>query len=72
MSSEIEVIPGAISEILASVSETGLLTLADRYGLMAAAFDDSLDEEERRAINRVLRAVQRGKVKVAQDLSNLG
>lgn len=72
MSSEIEVIPGAISEILASVSETGLLTLADRYGLMAAAFDDSLDEEERRAINRVLRAVQRGKVKVAEDLSNLG
>jgi hypothetical protein len=66
---QIQLIPGAISEILASVSETGILTLADRYGLMAAALDESLDEEERGCVNRLLRSVLKGRVTVAADLS---
>jgi hypothetical protein len=66
---QIQLIPGAISEILASVSETGILTLADRYGLMAAALDESLDEEERGCVNRLLRSVLKGRVTLVTDLS---
>ncbi|MBD1905444.1 hypothetical protein NDI37_27050 [Funiculus sociatus GB2-A5] len=66
---QIQLIPGAISEILASVSETGILTLADRYGLMAAALDESLDEEERGCVNRLLRSVLKGRIRVVADLS---
>ena len=66
---QIQLLPGAISEILASVTETGILTLADRYGLMAAALDESLDEEERGCVNRLLRSVLKGRVRVVADLS---
>lgn len=62
---QLQLIPGAIAEMLASVSDTGMLTLNDRYGLLAATLDDSLSEEERRAVNRLLRAVLRGKVKIS-------
>ncbi len=65
----IQLIPGAISEILASVSDTGSLTLADRYGLMAAVLDDSLDEQDRYSLNRLLRYVLKGKVKIVNELS---
>jgi hypothetical protein len=61
----LELIPGAINEMLATVSDTGKLTLADRYGLMAAIFDETLAEDERRSINRLLRAVVKGKVEIA-------
>jgi hypothetical protein len=36
MFNPVQLLPGAISEILASVAETGILTLSDRYGLLAA------------------------------------
>ncbi|GAB4155511.1 MAG: hypothetical protein Fur0046_35440 [Cyanobacteria bacterium J069] len=62
-------LPGAIAELFAQVSVTGVLTLADRYGLLAAILEDSLTEDERRAINRVLRAVCRGDVHVVDELS---
>ena len=65
----VQLLPGAISEILASVTDTGVLTLADRYGLMAATFDDSLNDEDRGCVNRLLRAVLRGRVKVVNELS---
>ncbi len=65
----VQLIPGSISEILVSANETGTITLADRYGLMAASLDDSLEEDERRSVNRLLRAVMRGKIKVSQELS---
>lgn len=67
--SPLQLIPGAISEILASSSETGTLTLADRYGLLAAILDESLAEEERYAVNRLLFAVRRGRVRVVNELS---
>ncbi|NJL02906.1 MAG: hypothetical protein HC910_20935 [Spirulinaceae cyanobacterium SM2_1_0] len=60
MLGKLQILPGAVAEILANSSETGTLTLADRYGLMAAIADESLEEDERRAINRLLRRVQRG------------
>ncbi|MEM9542097.1 MAG: hypothetical protein AAGA60_21695 [Cyanobacteria bacterium P01_E01_bin.42] len=55
----------AISEIFASATDTGILTLRDRYSLLAASLDERLAEDERRAINRLLRAVRRGKIQVA-------
>ncbi|MFW6358037.1 MAG: hypothetical protein ACOC0N_02295, partial [Chroococcales cyanobacterium] len=64
-----QLIPGAISAILASASETGALTLADRYGLMAASMDESLNEEESRAVSRLLRAVVKGRIRVINELS---
>ncbi|MDY6937843.1 MAG: hypothetical protein SWY16_09265 [Cyanobacteriota bacterium] len=64
MSTHVELLPGAISEIFASASESGYLTLCDRYGLMVAAMDENLDEDERRAIDRLLRAIDRGRVKI--------
>ena len=65
---QLQLVPGAISEILASVTDTGVLTLTDRYGLMAAILDESLNEEERRAVNRLLRSVLRGKVKIINKI----
>ena len=43
---QVQLIPGAISAILASVTDTGTLTLSDRYGLLAATLDENLDECE--------------------------
>lgn len=65
----IQLIPGAISEILASVSDTGNLTIADRYGLMAAVLDESLEDEDRNSLNRLLRSVLKGRVKIVNELS---
>lgn len=62
---QMQLLPGAISAILASVSETGTLTLTDRYGLMAAILEDSLEEEDVRSCNRLLRSVIKGRVKIA-------
>jgi len=65
----IQLLPGAISEILASVRDTGVLTLGDRYGLMAATLDESLNDEDRCATNRLLRSVVKGRVKYINALS---
>ena len=59
--------PGAISEIFASATETGILTLSDRYGLLAASLDENLEEDERRAVNRILRAIRRGKIQMVAE-----
>ena len=65
----VQLLPGAIYEILASATETGALTLADRYGLMAATFDESLNVDDRGCVNRLLRAVLKGRVKLVNELS---
>jgi hypothetical protein len=64
-------IPSAVSELFAQVTRTRQVTLADRFGLMAAAFDESLTAEERDALNRVLRGIRRGRLQVVDELSNL-
>ncbi|MDY7016447.1 MAG: hypothetical protein SVX43_23185 [Cyanobacteriota bacterium] len=61
---QIRLLPGAISEIFRSTLKTGFLAETDRYGLLAAVLDESLNEEERRAINRLLRAVRRGQIQI--------
>ncbi len=65
MSTDVQLLPGAIGEILVSSVQTGRLTLCDRYGLMAALLDESLEEDELRAINRIVRAVARGKIAIS-------
>ena len=65
---QLQLIPGAIAEMLASTSDSGLLTINDRYGLMAAILDESLNEQEQRAVNRLLRAVLRGTIKLINKI----
>lgn len=65
MFNSIVLLPGAISEIFATATETGVLTLSDRYGLMAATLNENLEEEERRVVNRLLRAIKRGRIQLA-------
>lgn len=67
----VRLLPGAIAELFAQVSDTGVVTLADRYGLMAALLDDSISDEERYAIDRLLRAMRRGQLRIVNDLSAL-
>lgn len=62
-------LPGALSELFVHATNTGRITLADRYGLMAALLQEELDSEERRAIDRLLRAVRKGRLVVVNDLS---
>jgi hypothetical protein len=67
----VRLLPGAIADLFAYASSSGTLTLADRYGLMAALLEDSLTEEERAAIDRLLRSYYRGRMKVINELSAL-
>ena len=62
-------LPSALSELVAQVAESANVTLADRYGLMAAILDESLEDEERAAIDRLLRAVRRGRFQIVDELS---
>ncbi|MCL2933670.1 MAG: hypothetical protein MGG11_15900 [Trichodesmium sp. MAG_R03] len=61
---QINLLPGAINEIMASVANSSHLTKLDCYGLMAAILDESITEEERCCVDRLLRFVIRGKIKV--------
>jgi hypothetical protein len=67
---QIELIPGAISEMLVSTSKTKVLTVADRYGLKAALMSEFIGEEESYALNRMLRYIVNGRIQVANQLSN--
>ncbi|AFY66465.1 hypothetical protein [Geitlerinema sp. PCC 7407] len=69
MQTPLSLIPGAVAELFAYASLTGNLTLADRYGLLAALLSDSLTDEEQASIDRLLYAIYRHRVTVADDLS---
>ncbi|HEY9633148.1 MAG TPA: hypothetical protein V6D14_07070 [Coleofasciculaceae cyanobacterium] len=66
---QVRLLPGAIADLFAQVTLSGTVTLADRYGLMAALMEDSLTEDERAAIDRLLRAIRRGRMKVVNEIS---
>lgn len=59
-----QLLPGALSEIAKAIEQTQRVTLTDRYGLMAAIFDESLPDDERRMVNRILRGVQTGQIQM--------
>ncbi len=65
----VNLLPGAVSEIIASAAETHCITKADRYGLMAAILDEAIAEEDRLSIDRLLRAILKGRVQIADELS---
>jgi hypothetical protein len=64
-------LPGAFSDLFAQVSTSGYLTQADRYGLMAALLEENLGTEELSVIDRLLRAVRRGRLTLVDELSVL-
>lgn len=65
----IKLLPGALAELFAHAMTTGVVTVADRYGLLAALLEETLDMEEREAVDRLLRSIYRGQVKPVDDLS---
>jgi hypothetical protein len=71
MKNQVRLLPDAIPDLFAQVSSSRKITLADRYGLMAAVFEDRLTEEERASIDRLLYASCRGWVKVVSEISAL-
>ncbi|HEY9762543.1 MAG TPA: hypothetical protein V6D07_08465 [Trichocoleus sp.] len=69
MSPKCSLLPLAIGEIMVQAATTGQLTVADRYGLMTALLNEDLEEEERAAIDRLLRAVSRGQLEISDELT---
>lgn len=68
---QIRLLPGAVSDLFVQVTITGKITLADRYGLMAALLEDSLAEDERDSIDRLIHAFYRGRMHIVNELSML-
>ena len=62
-------IESGLSELFADIQETGQLTLADRYGLLAAIFDENLTEEELRSLCRIYRAITKKQVQIVDQIS---
>ena len=65
----INLLPSAIAELFAQTTHTGVITKADRYGLMAAILDENLGEEERSAIDRMLHALCRRRLQMVNEIS---
>ncbi|HEY9904847.1 MAG TPA: hypothetical protein V6D43_20820 [Candidatus Sericytochromatia bacterium] len=66
---QVRLIPGALSDLFAQVTSSSKITLADRYGLLAALLEESLTSEERASIDRILHGLRRGRLKVVNDIS---
>ncbi len=71
MSFELCLLEFALAELFAQVSQSGNVTLADRYGLMAAVLSDDLTDEERFYVDRLLYAAAKGRLTITEDLSML-
>jgi hypothetical protein len=67
---QVHLIPGALSDLFAQVSSSGQITLADRYGLMAALLEDELASQERASIDRLLHGLRRGWLKIVPEISS--
>ncbi len=71
MLTQVCLLPNALPDLFAQVSYTGQITLADRYGLMAALLGESLAEEDRELIDRLLHAVYRRRLKIVNEISSV-
>jgi hypothetical protein len=69
--SPLNLLPGAINELIATVTDTHRLTKADRYSMMAAILDESISEEERGSLDRLIRSLVKGRIQVTDELSIL-
>jgi hypothetical protein len=67
--SPVNLLPGAINELIATVTDTYRLTKADRYGMMAAVSDESISEEEHDSLDRLIRSLVKGGIQVTDELS---
>lgn len=59
----------AFAELFAQASVSGQITLADRYGLQAALLKESLGDEEKHAIDRLLYGIRKGRIKLVNEFS---
>ncbi len=71
MLTQVCLLPNALPDLFAQVSYSGKITLADRYGLMAALLGESLTQEDRELIDRLLHAVYRRRLKVVNEISSV-
>lgn len=72
LSPQICLLEGALPELFDQVTQSGRLTTADRYGILAALLQaEALTDEERFAIDRMLFAVSRGRVQVVNEVSSI-
>jgi hypothetical protein len=62
-------LPNGFSELYASAILSHQVTLADRYGMLAAVLDETLTDEERYGLNRLIRLVCRGQIEIVSELS---
>ncbi|MEB3336418.1 MAG: hypothetical protein VKJ46_03080 [Leptolyngbyaceae bacterium] len=69
MTPPVNLLPSALSELYVQAFSSGNITVADRWGLMAALLEDSMSEDERSSIDRILHAVRRGRLRIVDDLS---
>ncbi len=67
---DVRLLPHAMPELFAQVTATGKITVADRYGLMAALLANPVSAEDCQTIDRLFHAVRRGKIRIVNDLSN--
>jgi hypothetical protein len=67
MPAQVCLIPGVISDLFAQVSTSGKIARDDHYLLSKALLEDSLTEDERESIKRVLHALKRGQLKLEQE-----
>ena len=67
--SPVNLLPGAIEELIATVTDTHRLTRADRYGIMAAILEESTTDEQRGCLDRLIRSFVKGRIQVADELS---
>ncbi len=56
-------LPFAISDMFVQVTESRSLSMTDRYGLMAAVLQETLTEDERGCVDRILRLICRKQLK---------
>jgi hypothetical protein len=67
----VRLLPFALAEMFAQISNTGKVTLADRYGMMAALLEGTLGEEEMFVLDRIFHAVRKGQVQVVDEISQI-
>lgn len=67
--SSLNLLSNGLSELFAQASNCGYLTRIDRYGLMMALLEFPLSDEEQAAIDRLLYAVCRGRIRLVEDVS---
>jgi hypothetical protein len=66
----LNLLPTGMSEMFLQVTTTGKLTIADRYGMMAALLSETPGIEDLRIIDRILRSLRRGRVQLVNEVSH--